>query len=151
MLELAKPEDRQTVNLLAQEVHRLHVGWRPDLFQAPEQMYSEDRFRQSVEKKELFCAWLDGQIVGYMNAHVAVFDIPGFVFHREYVVEELCVREDCRGKGIGSEIMSEAAALARAFGCTCVRLGAYAQNEEGLAFYRKLGFRLRSVSLEWPV
>ena len=148
MLELARPGDRETVNALAEQVHRLHVGWRPDLFKMPEQMYPEERFREAIEKKELFCAWQDGRIVGYVSAHVAEFDIPGFVFHRELVMEELCVREDCRGQGIGTRIMEEAGVIARAFGCTCLRLGAYAENEDGLAFYRKMGFRLRSVTLE---
>ena len=64
------------------------------------------------------------------------------------MIEELCVREDCRGQGIGTQIMREAAALAKAFGCTCLRLGAYPENEDGLAFYRKMGFHLRSVTLE---
>ena len=148
MLELARPEDRAAVNALAEQVHRLHLGWRPDLFRMPEQMYPEERFREAIEKKELFCAWQDGQIVGYINAHVAAFDISGFVAHREFVMDELCVREDCRSQGIGTQIMREAAALAKAFGCTCLRLGAYAENEDGLAFYRKMGFRLRTVNLE---
>ena len=148
MLELAKLQDREAVNALAEQVHRLHIGWRPDLFQMPEQMYPEERFREAIEKKELFCAWQDGQIVGYINAHVAAFDIPGFVSHRELVMDELCVREDCRSQGIGTQIMREAAALAKAFGCTCLRLGAYVENEDGLAFYRKMGFHLRSVTLE---
>ena len=148
MLELAKPADREAVNALAEQVHRLHVGWRPDLFRMAEQMYSEERFLEVIEKKELFCAWQDGQVVGYMSAHVTEYDYPNVVSHREYVIEELCVREDCRGQGIGTQIMREAAALAKAFGCTCLRLGAYPENEDGLAFYRKMGFHLRSVTLE---
>lgn len=148
MLELAKSADRETVNALAEQVHRLHVGWRPDLFRMPEQMYPEERFREAIVKKEIFCAWQDGQIVGYMRACVTEYDYPSVVSRREYMIEELCVREDCRGQGIGTQIMWEAAALAKAFGCTCLRLGAYAENEEGLAFYRKMGFRLRTVNLE---
>ena len=151
MLELARPEDRAAVNALAEQVHRLHLGWRPDLFRMPEQMYPEERFREAIEKKELFCAWQDGQIVGYMNVRVAEYDIPGFVSHRELVMEELGVRQDCRGQGIGTRIMEEACAIAKAFGCTRVRLGAYAENGEALAFYRKMGFRLRSVTLERTV
>ena len=148
MLELAKPADREAVNALAEQVHRLHVGWRPDLFRMPEQMYTEEQFLEAIEKKELFCAWQDGRMVGYINAHVAEYDYPSVVSRREYVIEELGVREDCRGQGIGTQIMREAAALAKAFGCTCLRLGAYAENEDGLAFYRKMGFRLRTVNLE---
>ena len=148
MLELAKPTDRETVNALAEQVHRLHVGWRPDLFRMAEQMYSEERFLEAIEKKELFCAWQDGQVVGYMSAHVTEYDYPSVVSRREYMIEELCVREDCRGQGIGTQIMREAAALAKAFDCGSLRLSAYPENEDGLAFCRKMGFRLRTVNLE---
>ena len=148
MLELAKPTDRETVNALAEQVHRLHVGWRPDLFRMAEQMYSEERFLEAIEKKELFCAWQDGQVLGYMSAHVTEYDYPSVVSRREYMIEELCVREDCRGQGIGTQIMREAAALAKAFDCGSLRLSAYPENEDGLAFYRKMGFRLRTVNLE---
>lgn len=151
MLELARPEDRDAVNALAEQVHRLHIGWRPDLFRLPEQMYPEDRFLEAIEKKELFCAWQDGRIVGYVSVHAAEFDNPGQTPHRELVMEELCVGAGFRRKGIGTRIVEETAALARAFGCTCLRLGAYVENEEGLAFYRKMGFQLRSVSLERKV
>lgn len=148
MLELARPEDRAAVNALAEQVHRLHIGWRPDLFRLPEEMYPEERFREAISKKELFCAWQNGQIVGYMSAHVTEYDYPSAVSRREYMIEELCVREDCRGQGIGTQIMREARALAKAFGCGSLRLGAYAENGEVLAFYRKMGFRLRTVNLE---
>lgn len=148
MLELAKLQDREAVNALAEQVHRLHIGWRPDLFRMAKQMYPKERFREAIEKKELFCAWKDGQIVGYMSARVTEYDYPSVVSRREYMIEELCVREDCRSQGIGTQIMQEAAALAKAFGCTCLRLGAYVENEDGLAFYRKMGFHLRSVTLE---
>jgi len=31
MLQLARPEDRAAIENLAQQVHGLHVQWRPDI------------------------------------------------------------------------------------------------------------------------
>ena len=42
MLELARPGDREAVNEIAGQVHEIHVSWRPDIYCAVEDYYSED-------------------------------------------------------------------------------------------------------------
>lgn len=148
MLESARPEDRETVEALARQVHRLHVAWRPDLYVMPEELYPACLYNQALEQKSLFVARLEGLVAGYLRVRRLDAEGNGLVPRRELVVEELCVREDLRGQGIGTRMLQEAAVLAKAFGCTSLRLGTYPQNEEALAFYQKLGFTVRSVTLE---
>lgn len=148
MLESARPEDREAVEALARQVHGLHVSWRPDLYTMPEALYPEPLYVQALEQKSLFVARQEGTVVGYLRIRRLDAEGNGLVPRRELVVEELCVREDLRGQGIGTRMLQEAAVLAKAFGCTSLRLGAYPQNEEALAFYQKLGFTVRSVTLE---
>ena len=64
------------------------------------------------------------------------------------VVDEICVEELCRGSGIGKQMMTEARALARAFGCTDMQLGVYPQNDDAVAFYQKCGFTIRSIEMQ---
>ena len=148
MLESARPEDREAVEALARQVHGLHVSWRPDLYTMPEALYPKPLYVQALEQKSLFVARQEGTVVGYLRIRRLDAEENGLVPRRELVVEELCVREDLRGQGIGTRMLQEAAVLAKAFGCTSLRLGAYPQNEEALAFYQKLGFTVRSVTLE---
>lgn len=148
MLESARPEDREAVEALARQVHGLHVSWRPDLYTMPEALYPEPLYVQVLEQKSLFVARQEETVVGYLRIRRLDAEGNGLVPRRELVVEELCVREDLRGQGIGTRMLQEAAVLAKAFGCTSLRLGAYPQNEEALAFYQKLGFTVRSVTLE---
>ena len=148
MLESARPEDREAVEALARQVHGLHVSWRPDLYTLPEALYPEPLYVQVLEQKSLFVARQEETVVGYLRIRRLDAEGNGLVPRRELVVEELCVREDLRGQGIGTRMLQEAAVLAKAFGCTSLRLGAYPQNEEALAFYQKLGFTVRSVTLE---
>jgi len=63
-------------------------------------------------------------------------------------VDEICVEELCRGNGIGKQIMAEARALAKAFGCTDMQLGVYPQNDDAVAFYQKCGFTIRSIDMQ---
>lgn len=45
MLELAVETDREAVNRLACQVHAMHVGWLPDTYEMPPEMYPKERFR----------------------------------------------------------------------------------------------------------
>ena len=38
MLELAQRSDREAVNALALQVHEMHVGWRPDIYEMAEEL-----------------------------------------------------------------------------------------------------------------
>jgi ribosomal protein S18 acetylase RimI-like enzyme len=62
-------------------------------------------------------------------------------------LDEICVDEVRRNQGIGTAMMIDVRAIAKAFGCTDMQLGVYPQNNEALAFYQKCGFRIRSVDM----
>ena len=53
MIELAAIKDRNEVNRLARQVHALHVQWRPDLYQMPEELFPEELFSELVKNREL--------------------------------------------------------------------------------------------------
>ena len=64
MLELAVPCDRAAVEAMARQVHALHVAWRPDIYEMPDQLYPEERFLNHIRERELYVARIDGTIVG---------------------------------------------------------------------------------------
>ena len=148
MLELARPCDRETVNALATQVHAMHIEWRPDLYEMPEEMYPEERFFSEVKQRQLYVAKINGVIVGYILVKIRNIDWPGVVKRRVMLIDEFGVDESCRGEGIGKEMMSELHALARAFGCTDLQLGVYPQNDDAVGFYQKCGFTIRSIEMQ---
>lgn len=147
MLQLARPEDRAAFEVLAQQVHRMHVRWQPGIFEVHEQMWSKERFDQAVAQKQLFCAKIDGNVAGYVLLRVRDYDAPGLVRRKVLEIDEICVDESLRGRGIGTEMMIEVRAIARAFGCTDLQLGVVPQNDSALAFYQKCGFHIRSIHM----
>lgn len=151
MLELAVPADRAAVEAMAWQVHALHVAWRPDIYEMPEELYPEERFLSHIRGRELYVARIDGTVVGYVLLKIRNYDWPGVVRRKVMVVDELCVEELCRGSGIGKQIMAEARALAKAFGCTDMQLGVYPQNDDAVAFYQKCGFTIRSIDMQRKV
>ena len=148
MLELATPIDRAAVNDLARQVHELHVSWRPDIFRMPDELYPEARFLDCIRQRQLYVAKLNGIVVGFVLLKIREFDYPGQVRRTVMVIDEICVEKSLRGHGIGTRLMEEVHALARAFGCTDLQLGGYPQNDDAVGFYQKCGFTIRSIDMQ---
>ena len=151
MLELARLSDREVVNVLAMQVHAMHVAWRPDIYEMPEVLYTEERFSEAVGKRELYVAKVSGTVVGYVTVKIRDYDWPGMVKRKVMLIDEICVEELCRNQGIGKEMMADVRALAKAFGCTDLQLGVYPQNDAAVAFYQKCGFTIRSIDMQKKV
>lgn len=151
MLELAAEADREAVNAMARQVHAMHVSWRPDLFEMSEELYSEERFQKAVKERQLYVARVDGIPVGYVLLVIRNYDGPGLVKRTVLLVDELCVEEAFRGRGIGKAMMEDVRSLAKALGCTDLQLGVFPQNDGAVAFYQKCGFAVRSIDMQKKV
>ena len=148
MLELARPNDRAAIEALAQQIHRMHVNWRPDIYELADEMWPQSRFDDALSSRQLFVAKKADTVVGYVLVKVRNYDMVGHTKRRVLLVDEICVDESRRNQGIGTEMMIEVRAIAKAFGCTDMQLGVYPQNNEALAFYQKCGFRIRSIDMQ---
>ena len=148
MLELARQCDFDSVNALAIQVHALHVSWRPDIYQMSERMYSAERFSDAVRQRQLYVAKLNELVVGYTRVQILDYNHTGVVRRKVMYIDEFVVSESCRNQGIGTQMMAEVRALAKAFGCTDLELGVYPQNDAAVAFYQKCGFAIRSIDMQ---
>ena len=151
MLELATLSDRPAVNGLAKQVHEMHVSWRPDIYAMVEELYSEERFSEAVQARQLYVAKLNGIVAGYVLLKIRDYNWPGVVRRKVMIVDEICVEKAFRGHGIGTRMMEEVHALAKAFGCTDLQLGVYPQNDDAVGFYQKCGFTIRSIDMQRKV
>lgn len=151
MLELATIADREAVEVLARQVHAMHVQWRPDIYEMPEQLYPEERFLEVIRERQLYVAKINTVVVGYALLKIRHYDWPGVVKRKVMLIDELCVHESCRNQGIGKQMMNDAWALAKAFRCTDLQLGVYPQNDDAVGFYQKCGFTIRSIDMQRKV
>ena len=139
MLQLARPEDRTAIEGLAQQVHAMHVQWRPDIYAPAEELWDQERFDEAVAERRLFAAKVEDKVVGYVSFKIRIYDMVGHTGRKVLLIDEICVDEPLRNQGIGTEMMVEVRAIGNAFGCTDMQLGVYPQNNEALAFYQKYG------------
>lgn len=150
-LEKATPEDRGAINMLAMEVHSLHVDWRPDIYEMPREIYPVERFSAALERNELYVARLNGCIVGYAAIKMRNFDWAGMVKRRVLFVDELSVSAEHRRKGIGRAMMMEIRNMAQEEGCSDLQLSVYPQNREAVAFYEACGFSIQSMTMSTKI
>ena len=151
MLELATKHDRLDVNRLARQVHEMHVQWRPDLYQMPEELFPEELYAELVKNRELYVAKLDGAVIGFALLKMRVSEGVGKVTRKIMLIDQVCVDEALRNHGIGPQMMEEIRILAKAFGCTDLQLGVYPQNDAAVSFYQKCGFMIRSIDMQRKV
>ncbi len=148
MIELARAADRADVNRLARQVHGLHVEWRSDLYQMPEELFPEELLNELVKKRELYVAKLDGIVAGFCRLKMKQTSGIGIVPRKIMFIDQLCVDEALQNHGIGTQIVAEIRVLARAFGCTDLQLGVYPQNDAAVSFWQKCGFMIQSITMQ---
>ncbi len=91
-------------------------------------------------------AELAGRTVGYLAGRVGEGTTLRPV--RVAELESIYVREGYRDLGVGARLVDEFLGWAGSRGAERAAVVAYAANERAIRFYRRSGFRPRSVSLE---
>jgi ribosomal protein S18 acetylase RimI-like enzyme len=82
----------------------------------------------------LLIAESDGEVIGMCSAQTLISTAEGA---RSAMIEDMIIREDCRGKGIGKQLMDEIVAWAKKSKITRLQLLADKNNSRAIWFYRK--------------
>ncbi|MEF8700059.1 MAG: GNAT family N-acetyltransferase [Candidatus Accumulibacter sp. UW20] len=77
------------------------------------------------------------RVVGMVNL---LYTISTALGARAALIEDLVVQPEARSAGVGSQLLTQAIALARARGCRRITLLTDRSNTSAQAFYRKIGF-----------
>ncbi len=139
------------MDLLAQVLMVHHEG-RPDLFKAPATKYTEEELRALLrdDTRPIF-AWTDekDELVGYCFC-VLKQELGNNILTdiKTLYIDDLCVDERARGKGVGRALYDYVKDYARSIGCYNLTLNVWARNEAALRFYRGLGMQPQKYGME---
>ena len=83
-------------------------------------------------------------LVGRLDGRLVATAMAGYEGYRGWI-NYLAVSPECRGRGLGREMMDEAEARLRALGCPKINLQVRADNAEAIGFYERIGYRRDDV------
>ena len=134
MIRAARPEDVSTIAALIRELAEYeHLAHEVVL---DELMLTEHLFGARPYAEVLIAEDGDGQAVGF-----ALFfhNFSTFLGRPGIYLEDLFVRPEARGYGLGKALLIELARLARARDCGRIEWAVLNWNEPSIAFYQSLG------------
>lgn len=141
------------LNLLLQ-VGQVHRRIRPDIFCGGAQKYTRAALAELLcdPARPVFVAVEGEAMLGYC---FCIFkDYRGSTVQTgrtEIYIDDLCVDEACRGKGVGRQLYRCAVDYAKSLGCAFVTLNVWQGNDSAMAFYKNLGLTPRSITMEMPL
>jgi ribosomal protein S18 acetylase RimI-like enzyme len=144
----ATPEDVPSLVALFQELDRMQADWR--VFTPRPGFYDEVglKYREAMGNRDavvLVAEDDEGEVVGmaYGEAHVP----SRFSDERALEVSGVVVRAGYRGRGVGHELLREAATFAGARGIDWIEIKTFTPNQGAMAFWEGLGFTSRVVQM----
>ena len=149
-IRLASEADLPAVNALLRQVLAVHHAGRPDLFKAVGKKYSDEELLSIFQAPDtpVFVYEEDGRVLGYVFCAIQHSGSGSLQEIKTLYIDDLCVDEAARGRGIGRKLFDYAKAFARAQGCHNLTLHVWEANPGARSFYERMGMKAQYTSLE---
>lgn len=147
----ATVNDKPRLEELLCQVLTVHHNARPDIFKKGTKKYTSEELDAIITDPDrpIFVAEEDGKVLGYAFCiFVQHTDDNILTDIKTLYIDDLCVDEKTRGKGIGRELYNFAVAYAKETGCYNLTLNVWADNTAALGFYEALGLHKQKIGME---
>lgn len=148
LIRCAKPDDYNSVEKIMKQVHRLHVDWRPDIYKPADPVYSKEYFEKLVAEKRLLVAEQEGDVTGLLSFVYRHIESDKQQTRNVLFVDDLAVKEDCRGQGIGTSLLAFMKDKVEREHLDGLELQVNARNTAARKMYETFGFTEKSINLE---
>ena len=146
----AEARDIPALMRLLEQVNRVHHEGRPDLFKLTTK-YTPDDLRAILgdDRAPVFvCEDEGGAVLGHGFCQFQHSGGQMMVEHDTLYIDDICVDEAARGRGVGRALYEHILAFARQSGCYNVTLNVWSCNPDAMRFYEKLGLAPYKVGME---
>lgn len=150
-IRFAEAKDVAGILALLRQVGQVHHQGRPDIFRRGAQKYGASQVLAMLDssKTPILVAVEDEKVLGYGFCQVKIYENdPVIADHTEVYIDDLCVDENCRGKGIGKKIYNEILRYAKMRKASVVTLNVWCCNENAMRFYESLGLKPQKIGME---
>lgn len=150
-IRFAEVQDVPGIISLLRQVGRVHHEGRPDLFRGDCQKYTPAQVLEimAAPTTPIFVAEEEGKVLGYcfciLKSHKGD---PVLADHTTLYIDDLCVDEKIRGKGIGTALYNAVCDYARKLPCDSITLNVWCCNKSAMKFYEHLGLVPQKIGME---
>ncbi|MES2640315.1 MAG: GNAT family N-acetyltransferase [Myxococcota bacterium] len=142
MIRRAGPADAAALATLNSHVQALHVAWAPHRYLTSDPTAVVVFFDALLAREDVIVALAESDgLDGYAVGSVQTREVSAFKHASvTMVLDQIGVRSDRRGAGVGRALMGWMEAEGRARGCEQMQLEVLAVNEGARGFYERLGY-----------
>ena len=153
MIRKAEERDLDRIEEILRQVHDIHSEGRPDIFVKGGVKYTRSDLGILLEdyNRPIF-VYVDDDTDELMGYAFCVYEFSkettSFHARKSMYIDDLCVDEKYRGKGIGEELFKFVCDLAKKRNCVGVTLRSWECNNGAASFYEKMGMKTLYTALE---
>ncbi len=152
MVRKALEKDIDRILELLVQVDMVHHNGRPDLFKGPATKYSASELKAILvdEKTPVFvCVDSTDRVIGHAFCqYKQVVGDSVLTDVRTLYIDDICVDETVRGKGVGRELYEYVIDYAKKEVFYNVTLNVWSCNPSALAFYESMGMKVQKIGME---
>lgn len=152
-IRFAQEGDIPDIEKLLVQVCNVHSDKRPDLFKNGGQKYNAHQIKEIIsdKNKPVVVAYDEEAkcVLGYAMCVIkTIKNDTALCDMKTIYLDDLCIDENLRGKGIGKKIYNYIIEFAKKEGCYNITLNVWEGNDSAKNFYNKCGFKLQKSTLE---
>ena len=154
LIRRADTHDIPDIRRLLVQVCNVHQTIRPDIFTRDGVKYTESDLTELLadESRPVWCAVEADRFLGYCFCQWEETSDGSVGFARkELYIDDLCVDEAARGRGVATALFRHVRTWAKAEGTDFITLNVWQGNENALRFYEKMGMKPRKTTLDLPL
>ena len=151
MIRKATEKDIPKIIDLLKQVCLVHHNGRPDIFKVGTK-YSTEELKLILfdnNRPILVSVNENDTVQGYcfciLEEHINNSVLTNI---KTLYIDDLCVDETLRGKGVGKELYEAAVNLAKETGCYNLTLNVWSCNQSAIKFYESLGLLPQKIGME---
>lgn len=146
--------DIEKILFLEEQVFQLHSKKRPDWIDCKKRPNNYDFIKNIIESNsgKIFIAEYENEIIGHCIISIReIKNHPMFFDMKNIEIEDLCVDEKYRKKGVGKKLFEEVKMYSKEIGIKYIELSVWEFNKNAITFYENLGMKTRIKRMELKI
>lgn len=152
MIRRAITDDLDRINTLLYQVNNIHAKLRSDIFIEDTKKYSDVKLKNIIKDDYTpIFVYTDenDKVIAYCFCVIMIQDQnENMKSRKELFIDDLCVDESVRRKGIGKTLFDYVYKYAKDNNFDSITLNVWENNDKARHFYDKLGFEILKTTLE---